>query len=336
MTIYDISEKAGVSIATVSRVLNGSANVRPKTRQKVLDVIEEYGYTPNAFARGLGLNTMSAVGIICADCSDMFLAKAVYFVERSLRAQGYESILCCSGYELEGKKEAVNILLQKRVDSIILIGSNFIYEDNESNNYIREAAEKVPVMLLNADFDSPNVYCTFCDDFKAAFDSTTYLIEKGSRKILHLYDSLSYAGRRKLAGYQGALLAADIPVDKNLHQLYQGNRESAQEISDFIESIVSSGVEFDAIAASNDYMAMGAMRYARLHHISVPEDMQIMGYNNTVLTTCSFPELSSVDNKIEQITTQLVHTLVEILNGNKMPQKTVLSAELCCRATTRE
>ena len=82
MTIYDISEKAGVSIATVSRVLNGNANVKPKTKKKVMDVIEEYGYTPNAFARGLGLNTMNTIGILCADSSDLYLAKA-YIISNS-------------------------------------------------------------------------------------------------------------------------------------------------------------------------------------------------------------------------------------------------------------
>ena len=85
MTIYDISEKAGVSIATVSRVLNGSNNVSEKTKKKVLDVINQYEYTPNAFARGLGLNTMKTIGIMCADSSDPYLAKAIYYIEQKLR-----------------------------------------------------------------------------------------------------------------------------------------------------------------------------------------------------------------------------------------------------------
>ena len=83
MTIYDISKKAGVSIATVSRVLNGSENVRPSTRKKVMDVIDKYDYTPNAFARGMGLHSLKTIGILCADSSDLFLAKAVYFLELS-------------------------------------------------------------------------------------------------------------------------------------------------------------------------------------------------------------------------------------------------------------
>ena len=100
MTIYDISKKAGVSIATVSRVLNGSSNVSEKTKQKVLNVIEQCGYTPNAFARGLGLNTMKTIGIMCSDPTDMYLASAINFLETELRSQGYNSILCCTGFEL--------------------------------------------------------------------------------------------------------------------------------------------------------------------------------------------------------------------------------------------
>ena len=324
MTIYDISQKAGVSIATVSRVMNGSTNVRPETKQRVLDVIKEYGYSPNAFARGLGLNTMQAVGIICADCSDMFLAKAIYYVEQELRNAGYEGILCCSGYDLEGKKEALQVLLQKHVDSVILIGSHFLYEDDESNEYIKTAAKTIPIMLLNADFDCPNVYCAFCDDFKATYESTSYLIENGSKRILHLYDSTSYSGRRKLAGYQSSMLAHDLPLEKEMCAYFKGDRESATEIASFLDEVWESGVHFDAISCSNDYMAMGAVRFARARQLNVPDEFQIMGYNNTVLTTCSYPELSSVDNKIEMISGQIVQTLVEILNGKQMPQKTIV------------
>ena len=109
MTIYDISKRAGVSIATVSRVLNGSANVKPKTRKKVMEVIEQCGYTPNAFARGLGLNTMNTIGILCVDSSDLYLSKAVYYIEQNLRAGGYHAVLCCTGYDLESKKASLSL-----------------------------------------------------------------------------------------------------------------------------------------------------------------------------------------------------------------------------------
>ncbi len=96
MTIYDISQKANVSIATVSRVLNGSGNVSPSTRKKVMEVIKKYNYTPNVFARGMGLRSLKTVGILCADSSDSFLAKAVYLLEQELQANGYGYLLCCT------------------------------------------------------------------------------------------------------------------------------------------------------------------------------------------------------------------------------------------------
>ena len=165
MTIYDISEKAGVSIATVSRVLNGSSNVSEKTKQKVLDVINQCEYTPNAFARGLGLNTMKTIGIMCADSSDLYLAKAIYYIEQKLRGNGYDSILCCTGYDLENKKSCMNLLITKKVDGIILVGSNFVYDKDTENRYILDAASQVPVMLLNAALEAPNVYSILSDDF---------------------------------------------------------------------------------------------------------------------------------------------------------------------------
>ena len=155
MTIYDISKKAGVSIATVSRVLNGSENVRPSTRKKVMDVIDKYDYTPNAFARGMGLHSLKTIGILCADSSDLFLAKAVYFLEQELQANGYESLLCCTGYNLDIKKNYLNLILSKKVDSIILVGSNFIGSTEDENQYIKDVSTQVPIMLLNASFDYP-------------------------------------------------------------------------------------------------------------------------------------------------------------------------------------
>lgn len=148
MTIYDISEKAGVSIATVSRVLNGACNVSAQTRQKVLSVIEACGYTPNAFARGLGLNSMNTIGILCADSSDLYQANAVYHIERELRQNNYNCILCCTGYGLEDKQKYLNLLVNKKVDSVILVGSAFIADNDAENDYIREAAKEIPVLLL--------------------------------------------------------------------------------------------------------------------------------------------------------------------------------------------
>ena len=150
MNIYDVSKKAGVSIATVSRVLNGNANVSDKTKNKVLVAMKELDYTPNIFARGLGLNTMKTIGIMCSDSSDTYLANAVYYLEQELRRHNYDSILCCTGQDSETKKKYLDLLISKRVDGIILAGSQFVLNQPGSDNrYILNAAKEVPIVLAN-------------------------------------------------------------------------------------------------------------------------------------------------------------------------------------------
>lgn len=335
MTIYDISEKAGVSIATVSRVLNGNTNVKPKTKKRVMDVIEQYGYTPNAFARGLGLNTMNAIGILCADSSDLYLAKAVYYIEQYLRENGYNSILCCTGYDLSAKKSSLDLLLSKRVDSVIMVGSNFISNNDGENQYIKDAADQVPIMLLNADFDYPNVYCTLCDDYKSMLEATKSLLNDGLHRILYLYNSQSYSGLKKLSGYQAAMLQSNFEFQKEYAQFYNGKRENIDAIADFLDKLRHDGLSFEAVIASDDILAMGAMKCVKRNRLSVPDDFSIIGYNNSLLTLCCDPPLTSVDNRLHTLCSQLVKTLMETLSGTEMPQKVIFSGELVKRGTTR-
>ena len=333
MTIYDVSEKAGVSIATVSRVLNGSGNVSAQTRQKVLAVIEAYDYTPNAFARGLGLNSMNTIGILCADSSDLYLANAVYHVEQELRANNYNCILCCTGYELSDKQKYLNLLVNKKVDSVILVGSHFISDKDSDNDYIREAAKEIPLLLLNADFDYENVYCGLCDDFKSTMQATTYLIETGVEDILYLYNSKSYSAFRKLSGYQSALTQKGIPLRMEYMQYFPGRNSNLPAIVDFLAELDSS-IQYHGIIASNDYLAIGAAKFAHKKGLKIPKDLSIIGYNNSILSTCCDPELTSVDNRLETLCHHIVATLIGILDNREMPQKVIFSGELIKRGTT--
>lgn len=334
MTIYDISEKAGVSIATVSRVLNGSSNVSDKTKKKVLDVINQYEYTPNAFARGLGLNTMKTIGVMCADSSDLYLAKAIYFIEQKLRANGYDSILCCTGYELETKEKCLNLLISKKVDGIILVGSHFIYERESDNRYIMDAALQVPVMLLNASFDAPNVYSIVSDDYNSMYEATKQMIASGIQDILYFYNSTSYSGKRKLAGYRAAMEEAGLLRSGNLMQLYTGSHEDIQGMSEHLMKVQGKGILFRGVIASDDNLALGAIKYARTAGLRIPQELAIIGYNNSLLAACCNPELTSIDNKLETLCQHLITTLMGLLNGSEMPKKTVFSGEIIHRGTT--
>ncbi len=334
MTIYDISEKAGVSIATVSRVLNGSSNVSEKTKKKVLDVINQYEYTPNAFARGLGLNTMKTIGIMCADSSDLYLAKAVYYIEQLLRANGYNSILCCTGYDLETKEQSMNLLISQKVDSIILVGSNFIHEKEADNKYITDAASQVPVMLLNASFDAYNVYSIVSDDYTSMYEATRQMIASGVENILYFYNSTSYSGKKKLSGYRAAMEEAGLLKSGSLMQFYMGSHEDIHAMSEHLQKVRHKGLSFNGVIAADDNLAMGVMKYALQAGLRIPDDLSVIGYNNSLLATCCNPELTSIDNKLETLCQHLITTLMGLLNGNEMPKKTVFSGEVVRRGTT--
>lgn len=331
MNIYDVSKKAGVSIATVSRVLNGNQNVSDKTKERVLSVMEELGYTPNVFARGLGLNTMHTIGILCSDSSDTFLANAVYYIEQALRKNGYESFLCCTGYELENKKNYLRLLLSKRVDAVIMVGSHYMEPSRQDNEYIISAAEEVPVMLINGYIQHPNIYCTLCDDYQAVYDTVERLFEHGRKRFAFLYRSDSNSSRTKIRGFRDSIAAAGLPLTEDSIKLCPND---IQFTKDILTSLYEDSKEFyDVILTAEDVLAVAAVKFAGSVGIRVPEDLEIVGYNNSLLSICTEPELSTLDNHVETLSITTVNTLMRVLQGADVPNKTTISNDFIVRGT---
>ena len=332
INIYDIAEMAKVSIATVSRVVNGSDKVSEKTRKKVMAVIEEVGYTPNVFAQGLGLNTMHTVGILVPTISDIYMSNAVYYLQEKLRTYGYDCILGCSGFELEGKQRHVNMLLSKHVDALILVGSTYAGngEHVQDTDYIREAAQSVPVCVVNGNVQGENVYCTVNDDVKAVYDVTTGLIEHGHERILYLTDSHSYSSIKKRKGYEQALEDHDIPVRPELEMHVVNQMHAVRDL------LLDCKVSFDAVVASNDEIAVGALKYAFKKGLLVPEQLSIVGYNNSSVGIACEPELTSIDNHVVEMCYSTVERLISVIENKEteLEHKVVVSCELVSRGTT--
>lgn len=331
MNIYDVSKKAGVSIATVSRVINGNTNVSPKTRDMVLQTIEECGYTPNAFARGLGLDSMNTIGIMCADSSDPFMAKAIFYLEKALRQNHYDVLLCCTGYQHSDKEKYMNLLLSKRTDAIILVGSNYVENQDNDNAYIRKAAAHIPIMLLNGMLNGHNIYSTLCDDQYAVQDATNALIKSGSNNIIYLYNASSYSGNNKLTGFKTAIAATLNAADSSnskVHYIDGGIAETTTYLKGLKDK------NFDAVVASDDTLAIGALKYAKALGLQVPEQLAIIGYNNSIIALCSEPELTSIDNNVESLCSKCIANLMDVFNQEQVPSQTIYPAQLIKRGTT--
>ncbi len=331
MNIYDVSAKAGVSIATVSRVINGNPNVSEKTRNKVLTVMDELGYTPNAFARGLGLNTMKTIGILCLDSSDPFLANAVFHLEQNLKSYNYDTLLCCTGYELETKQKYLNLLLSKRVDAIILVGSSFLEPVQQDNAYLLEAADIVPLVILYGYIKHPNIYCTLCDDYQTIFNLTTRILNSGRKRILYLFHSKSYCGLLRLNGYKDAITANKTVPDESL--IFQCPNQ-LPDTKDALIKAYNNGLKFDAVIAAEDIYAVAAIKFAKTVGLTIPNDLIITGFNNSILSTCCEPELTTIDNHIETVCLTAINTLMKVFSGEEASNKIAIENDIIIRNTT--
>ncbi|MBQ7956390.1 MAG: substrate-binding domain-containing protein, partial [Lachnospiraceae bacterium] len=200
--------------------------------------------------------------------------------------------------------------------------------------YIVDAAAQVPVMLLNAAFDAPNVYSIVSDDFTSMYEATTQMIHSGISDILYFYNSTSYSGKRKLAGYRTAMEEHGLLKSGNLMQFYSGSHEDIHAMGSQLEKAAEKGLSFHGVIAADDNLALGAVKYAQNAGLRIPEDLAIVGYNNSLLTTCCTPELTSIDNKLETLCQHLITTLMGVLTGNEMPKKTIFSGEIISRGTT--
>ncbi len=326
MNIYDIAAKCGVSIATVSRVLNNSPHVRPATRDRVLAVMAEENYAPNAFAQGLGLGTMRMVGVLCTSLGDPFYAEAVTQVENYLRQKGMTAILRCTGDTPEGKQKALEDMVNRHVDAVVLIGSTFREEGD--NAHIATAAKQMPVVIINGHLDIPGVYCVSADEKGAVKELVGQLMGRQRRRILFLHDRMTYSCRQKIDGYQEAFEEAGVEVNP---QLIVPVERQLDAVNACIKQLLVKGVSFDAVIGSEDILALGTQKALQRIGLNLP----IIGFNNSILAQCATPELSSVDNHLTDLCTAAMAALDSLLEGKEAAPHTVISAHLVERDTFR-
>ncbi|MBR5524750.1 MAG: LacI family DNA-binding transcriptional regulator [Clostridia bacterium] len=325
MNIYDIAEKCGVSIATVSRVLNNNPNVSAATRARVLAVMEEENYTPNAFARGLGTGSMKMVGVLCAPIQDPRHAELLSCVEKQLRSRGLHLLLRHAGDTSEECGQALHYMLQHHVEAILLIGAVVPEGENEA---LAEAARQVPVLLLDGDVSIPGVYCVTGDHKGAVAELVGLLMRRQRRRILLLHDAITYGCRQKIDGYTEAYATYGLPVDPELIVAVDNDLDAVNRC---IKQLLVKRVTFDAIIGTEDMLALGAQKALQRTGLSMP----IIGLGNSLSARCATPELTSVDSDPATLCETGIQLLCRRLEGTEIPAHTVLPTRLIERDTFR-
>ena len=261
------------------------------------------------------------------------MAKAISYLENSLHDHGYDCILGCSGFKQEEKESYVKLLLSKKIDTLVLVGSTYAGNgrDEFDTDYIREAAEQTPVFMINAKVTGANIYCTYADDFRATYEVTKAFLRRGKEKILFMYDSDSFSGSQKMAGYEAALQDAGYPIRGELKFKTRNEIEYTKDMLLEYNRVL----DFDSVLATEDGIAIGAIKYAKIKGFSIPEDLAITGYNNSILAISCEPELTSVDSKLGVMCKNTVDRMVELLENEHQIEKNVcVPCEIVRRCTT--
>ncbi|WP_029509058.1 catabolite control protein A [Leuconostoc lactis] len=306
-TIYDVANRVGVSLATVSRVVNGNSNVRDSTKRKVLDAIEELGYHPNAVARGLASKKTTTIGVVMPDVTDMYYAELARGIDDVANMYHYDVLLTNTDEDPVRETMAVNNLSSKQVDGIIFMGNEL---DREVLNTI--AAADAPVVLagsVDSEGKLPSVNINYVN---AIQEATETVINHGHRRVALVTGPMSHAINHlhRLVGYQAGLEAAGIEFDEGLlftaHQDYAAGMQIA-------EKVLQAGA--NAVIAYDDEVALGIMNYVQEHGQRVPEDFEIITSNDTKFAIVTRPELTSIGQPKYDIGAVAMRMLTKLMNN---------------------
>lgn len=318
ITIYDVAREAGVSMATVSRVVNGNPNVKPSTRKKVLEAIERLGYRPNAVARGLASKKTTTVGVVIPDISSIFFAELARGIEDIANMYKYNIILCNSDQNKEREIHLINTLLEKQVDGIVFMGGQITADHVEQFK-----RSPVPIVLSATvdpllEFPSVNI-----DYEQAAYDAVKYLIDNGNKNIGLLAGSLEdpINGYQKYSGYRKALEDAGMSLKEEYIIVGDYTYQSGLEA---MKQYLSLDVKPTAIFAGSDEMALGLIHGAQDHGLKVPEDLEVIGFDNTRLVDMVRPTLTSVVQPMYDIGAVSMRLLTKIMNKEEVDDAVVL------------
>jgi LacI family transcriptional regulator len=293
-TIYEVSELAGVSLATVSRVINKSGKVTAKTREKVEAAMKELGYRPNSIAQSLASNRSNSVGVLVPELHGPFFGSMLSSIELELRKEG-KHVIITAGHSDEGReKEGIEFLASRKVDALIL----FVFAT--SDRRIRELSKSaVPAVIIGRSIAGMEESCFSLNNEAGGYLAAKALIESGHRQLACITGPMWKSdGQQRFAGYQRALSEFDLPFEERL--VVEGNYEESSGRAGMLK-LLQKDIPFTGLVCANDEMAAGAIAIARKHGLTIPQDLSVMGFDNVFFTRYMHPQLSTIDYPVDKM-----------------------------------
>ena len=316
ITIYDVAREAAVSMATVSRVVNGNPNVKPATRKKVLEVIDRLDYRPNAVARGLASKKTTTVGVIIPDVSNAYFASLARGIDDVATMYKYNIILANSDGDDRKEINVLNTLLAKQVDGVIFMGHHLTEEIR--GEFSRS---KTPVVLAGSIDPDQQVGSVNIDYKEAMKDATNKLIQSGNKKVAFISGSLldPINGVLRLNGYKEALKENDIAFNEGL--VFESEYSYKAGIN-LYERMSNSGAT--AAVVADDELAVGLLNSLTDKGISVPDEFEIITSNNSLFTDMARPSVTSISQPLYDIGAVSMRLLTKLMNKEDIEEKSVV------------
>ncbi|BCZ48760.1 LacI family transcriptional regulator [Clostridium gelidum] len=321
ITIVDVAKKANVSVATVSRVMNGNYPVKAETKKRVLEVVNELNYIPNMQARELTQQKSSTIGVVVPSINNMFFPEVIKGIESNLKLNSLSLVLACSNNDKEDEKLCVNNLLSRNVSGIIVIDPN---TDNINSKFFHNISTQTPLVFVNGHSVSANISSVINDQAMGAGMALNYLLENNHKDILFVRGKDSYSYNVKEKVYKEIMTDLNIFNPKNIINIGDGNSNETVDntVNIFLDILKTSSAT--AVFACNDLMAVGVLNACKKLNLNVPNNLSIIGFDNIALSKFVEPKLTTIDQNMFLLGTNAATLLLEKIESDNSSSKRII------------
>jgi len=337
ITIYDIAKEAGVSPATVSRVLTGSARVSEQKRDKIEDLVRQYDFRPNSLAQSLLKNESKTIGLILPDIINPFFATLYYELEICALRMGYTILLGNSMSKADIESSLLRLFTQKQADAFIFMGGRVNKVNIPAQEYseLFRVSRNIPLFMANGNEDMAwdNCYNIVTDEHRGIVLLTEYLISLGHHDISLAGGSASVTSSAlKRGAFREVMEKHGLPVKKEWI-ISTDFDDSGGDMA--MRKLLKGKSMPTAIIGINDSVAAGLLRQAQIHHIRVPEDVSVAGFDGSYLSTLVYPPLTTVSQNYEEFGKAIIDSIIALKNGEKAEHLTRIPTKLIIRDSCR-
>lgn len=327
VTLEMVAAEAGVSAASVSRILNGTATVSDDKRAAVEEAIKRLGFVPNPVARGLAGGRTLSVGVVTQAIDSPFYGGALRGIEDRLTQAGYSPLFVSGQWSAAHEARCIETLRSRRVDGIIVLTGRL------SDTALAAVARELPVVVTGRTQKAPGLVALDFDNFEGARLATQHLLDLGHERIAFITGDMRHAdAKQRLRGYRAALDAAGVAPDPAL--VVPGDFTEGSGLT-AVDQLVDGAVPFTAIFAANDQMAFGAGLGLHRRKLRVPQDVSVVGFDDLASAVYSIPPLTTVHHPVYELGQLAAQAMLQLLAG-EVPALALPVPRLVVRESTRE